>query len=223
MDYKALKNELFSIKDDAFAAFNKSLCNSDLEVIGIRTPIMKDYIKKHYKDEDLRLSDFEVGKYLEIDEMYYSIALKRCETASEQLAFLKKTSKHMRSWCVTDTCPQYMKDYPFSEFYKFFIETYNAKDIYTRRLAYVMAMRFRHDREVLTILNHIRENDDYMVMMGEAWMLATVAIDYPQEILDFLTNLSDATLKRKTISKIVESFRIKEEYKSKFKELRNQI
>ena len=223
MDYKSLKNELFRVKDEAFAAFNEPLSNSDLIVIGIRTPLMKSYIKKLYNDEELKLEDFEVGKYLEIDEMYFSIGLKRCKTYQEQLKFLKKNGKYMRSWCVTDTCPQYVKDLPFSDFYKYFLDTYNDSWIYTRRLAYVLGMRFRKDKEVLTLLNHIRENDDYMVMMGEAWMMATVAICFPQEIYDFLLTLKDEKLKRKTISKIVESFRISIEYKTKFKELRNSI
>ena len=60
-----------------------------------------------------------------------------------------------------------------------------------------------------------------MVMMAEAWLLATVAIQYPNEIYDFLKETQDVTLKRKTISKINDSFRINEDIKNKFKELRS--
>ena len=62
-----------------------------------------------------------------------------------------------------------------------------------------------------------------MVMMGEAWLLATIAITYPLEVLDYLKSIDDKVLVRKTISKIVESYRVKEECKTLFKQLRETL
>ena len=59
-----------------------------------------------------------------------------------------------------------------------------------------------------------------MVMMAEAWLLATVAIDFPDPIFNYLKNTNDITLKRKTISKMCDSFRINEKQKQRFKSLR---
>ena len=64
------------------------------------------------------------------------------------------------------------------------------------------------------------ENEDYMVMMGEAWLLSFVAIYFPQEVLSYLRNSNDLSLKRKAISKICDSYRFDEDSKNEFKKLR---
>ena len=57
-------------------------------------------------------------------------------------------------------------------------------------------------------------------MMAEAWLLATIAITFPDEIYQFLSSTKDIALKRKTISKMCDSFRISQDTKEKFKQLR---
>ena len=79
---------------------------------------------------------------------------------------------------------------------------------------------FYRDNKILEIFNHLRENDEYMVMMSEAWLLQTIAINYPNEVFDLLITLKDQKLKLKTISKICDSFRFDEETKERFKSLR---
>ena len=60
-----------------------------------------------------------------------------------------------------------------------------------------------------------------MVMMAEAWLLATVAIKHSDFVYGLLKDMDDETLKKKTISKINESFRISKEDKKRFKLLRD--
>ena len=59
-----------------------------------------------------------------------------------------------------------------------------------------------------------------MVMMGQAWFLATVAISFGDEVYNYLSTLDDQVLKRKTISKMCESYRISDELKLKVRSLR---
>ena len=56
--------------------------------------------------------------------------------------------------------------------------------------------------------------------MAEAWLLATVAIKHSDFVYDLLKNMNDVALKKKTISKMNESFRISKEDKERFKALR---
>ena len=67
---------------------------------------------------------------------------------------------------------------------------------------------------------YIKPNEKYMVMMSEAWLMATIAISYPDEIYNYLAKCDDITLKRKTISKISDSYRFDEDAKNRFKSLR---
>ena len=87
-------------------------------------------------------------------------------------------------------------------------------------MAYVLGLKLAKDKKILGITKYIKKDDEYMVMMAEAWLLATVAIYYPNEIYEYLLKCDDITLKRKTISKMVDSFRIDEATKERFKGLR---
>ena len=87
-------------------------------------------------------------------------------------------------------------------------------------MAFVLGLKFYKDERVLQTLPYIKENEDYMVMMAEAWLMATIAICFEDEIYEYLVKCKDLTLKRKTISKICDSFRFSDESKNRFKELR---
>ncbi len=87
-------------------------------------------------------------------------------------------------------------------------------------MSYILGLKLYKDERILNILNYMTYNEEYMVMMAEAWLLSTIAIIYPSEICNFLKDLKDNTLKRKAISKICESYRFDELTKDKFKSLR---
>ena len=87
-------------------------------------------------------------------------------------------------------------------------------------MVYVVGLKLAKDKNILNVTKYIKKDDEYMVMMGEAWLLATVAIYYPNEIYDYLLKCDDLTLKRKVISKMVDSFRIDNATKERFKGLR---
>lgn len=224
MKYEELKKYLFSKQNKRFAAFSESLSNSDLKSIGVKTPIIDQLIKVHYKDKDLDLKDFELMEYLEIDSLYFGIGLKRCNTIDEQLSFLDKNLKYATSWAITDTIPKRMKELSYDRFVMFFLSHYNKKQPYVRRFAYVLGLKYYKNVEVLELLPHIKTNEEYPVMMAEAWLLATLAIVYPYQIIDFLNqNISDTQLVRKTISKVCDSYRIPDDIKNNFKKIREQL
>ena len=220
MNYQELKQHLFEISDMKFANFSKSLSNSDYISIGVKNPVLRSIIKEHVKDEELKLSDFKLGKYLEVDFIYFGLGLVRCKTVDEQLDFLDKNIYKAKSWAITDCVSTYIKKIKFEQFWKFFEKNNDSQYIFTRRMSYILALKFYRDREVLRTLDFIKPNEDYMVMMSEAWLMATIAIYYPNEIYEYLTKTKDLTLKRKTISKINESFRFDQTTKEKFKSLR---
>ena len=84
----------------------------------------------------------------------------------------------------------------------------------------VLGLKFYKDKNILKILDYINKEEEYMVMMAEAWLIATIAITYPNEIYEFLKKTPLSTLKLKAISKIKESYRISDEMKEKFVSLR---
>ena len=223
MKYKDLLPYLMSQGNEEYAAFSKSLSNSDYKVLGIKIPHLRTFIKEHIKDEELNLEDFKLGEYLEVDQIYFGLAIARLKTNKERFDFLIKKTRFARSWMITDMIITFFKKLTFDEYYDFFLKTYISKFTYDRRLAYVLGLKLYRDENIIKILSLMNGNEEYMVMMGEAWLLATMAIAHPEEVYNFLSKSNDVALKRKTISKISDSFRVHEPYKTKFKELRKNL
>lgn len=220
MNYKDLEKHLFDIADRKFAEFSKSLSNSDYISIGVKNPLLRQLIKEEKEDQELKLSDFNLGRYLEIDFIYFGLALVRAKTLSDQLDFLEENIKYAKSWAITDSIQTYLKKSDFDSFLAFFKKLYKSKFTFDRRFCYIFALKHWKNPRILEIFPLISTNEEYMVMMAEAWLLATVAIDFPDEVFDFLKRVDDITLKRKTISKMNDSFRISEDRKERFKSLR---
>lgn len=220
MNYKDLEQYLFNISDKKFADFSKSLSNSDYISIGVKNPVLRSIVKDRINDKELKLEDFDLGKYLEVDLIYFSLALSRRKDIDAQLKFLEDNIYKAKSWAVTDCITTYIKKLTFEKYWSFFKNNHNSKYTYTRRMSYVLGLKVYKEKEILEILSHIRENEEYMVMMAEAWLLATMAILYPEEVYNFLKATNDITLKRKAISKVVESFRIDDKAKERYKSLR---
>ena len=207
MKYKELERYLFEIREEKFASFSQTLSNSDYISIGVKNPVLRKIIKEHIKDNELLLDEFILGKYLEIDFIYFGLALSRLNDIDSQLDFLKENIKKAKSWAITDTLSTYLKKHSFEKYWEFFLMMYKSKFTYDRLLAYVLGLKHYKDKKILEILNYINLNEEYMVMMSIAWLLATIAIVHPNEVFDFLRDLNDIALKRKTISKICDSYR----------------
>lgn len=220
MNYLELEKHLFKISDKKFADFSKSLSNSEYISIGVKNPVLREIVKSHISDSELKLADFKLGKYLEVDFIYFSLGLSRLKDLDKQLEFLKKEIKQAKSWAITDSVSTYIKKLTFEKYWEFYLSMYNSRYTYDRRMSYILGLKLYKDERILNVLNYMTYNEEYMVMMAEAWLLSTIAIIYPDEIYNFLKDLKDNTLKRKAISKICESYRFDELTKDKFKSLR---
>ena len=220
MTYEELIKTLFENRNEKFAAFSKSLSHSEYISIGVKNPELRAIIKEHKKDPQLLLSDFELGKYLEVDFIYFGLALSRLQTIDEQLSFLQKEIKKAKSWVIVDSVPTFLKKHRFQDYQSYFFKTYKSKDLYERRSAYVLGLKHYRDKNILSLLPHFTLNEEYMVYMAQAWLLSFTAIKYPEEVFSYLSSISDEKLIRKTVSKICDSFRFSQEQKEHFKSLR---
>ena len=220
MTYKELEKYLENNANKKFADFAKTVSNSEYLVFGVKNPVLRQIVKEHVKDEKMRLEDFKTGKYLEIDFIYFGIALSKCKNIDEQLDFLKQNIKKAKSWAITDTAATYLKKLTFDKYWSFFLKLVKSPYTFDRRMAFVVGLKLAKDKNILKVTEYIQKDEEYMVMMAEAWLLATVAIYYPNEVYEYLLKCDDLTLKRKVISKMVDSFRIDATTKERFKGLR---
>ena len=66
-----------------------------------------------------------------------------------------------------------------------------------------------------------KDDNEYYVVMAEAWLISYLGIYYPDKTLEYLkTKPLEYNIVGRAIQKICDSFRINDDYKNKFKEIR---
>lgn len=152
MTYQELLMHLFSISNNTFASFSKSISNNSYEVIGVKNPVLKAIIKEHRNDDELLTNDFVLGKYLEVDSIFFGLSLSREKSINSQLEFLNEKIHFAKSRIITDCSSSFSKKTSFDDFYDFFTDMYQRKNIYERRMAYVLALKqYKDERRIYGI------------------------------------------------------------------------
>ena len=86
--------------------FNKKIVNSKLELIGVKLPVLRKFIKK-YKDIDL--NTFVPNQYFETNFIYIGVILEKIGSLNEAFKFLFNNKELIDSWAMTDSTYQYIK------------------------------------------------------------------------------------------------------------------
>ena len=74
------------------------------------------------------------------------------------------------------------------------------------------------------LLPLIHDDESYYVQMAQAWLAAELAILEPETVYDWLDrNELKYNINGKAIQKICDSFRISDEWKEKYKQLRPEL
>jgi 3-methyladenine DNA glycosylase AlkD len=217
MQYNELVKKLYELSDKKYQEFSKSLVNTPLIVIGVRIPKIKE-LSKELKSEVIK--NFVFKEYLETDIFYGLWVNQQKIEESKKFEMLEEVLSKASSWSITDTiiCNTKFKDLDlvFSYYKK---RTKEKKNEFLCRSGYLLYMKYfaKNKGSLQGLLKNIEESKFYYVNMMIAWCLATIAIYFGDEVFEFLKANNDiSTIKKLTIKKINESFRITNEAKCKF-------
>ncbi len=170
--------------------------------------------EKHTCFEEFTIHAFAIG-YLKEDINY-------C------LKLVKEFIPYIDNWSVNDSLCQNMKfakTYQ-QEVFNFLKEMKDSNNEWEIRvIAVTFLSHFLNDKyidEVIDILDHLNR-PTYMAKMGIAWAYATIMAKYPEKMYAYLpkSSLDDWTF-NKSICKMRESFRVKDEDKQKLVNMRRK-
>jgi 3-methyladenine DNA glycosylase AlkD len=172
------------------------------------------FSEKHTCFEEFTIHAFAIG-YLKEDINY-------C------LKLVKEFIPYIDNWSVNDSLCQNMKfaktyQQEVFDFLKEMKDSNNEWEI--RVIAVTFLSHFLNDKyidEVIDILDHLNR-PTYMAKMGIAWAYATIMAKYPEKMYTYLpkSSLDDWTF-NKSICKMRESFRVKDEDKQKLVNMRRK-
>lgn len=221
-----IQNELMKLRDPKYAAFTAKLIpNIDSErIIGVRSPILKQYARDLQKSSDLPAFLDELPHlYLEENHLH-AFLLNREKDLSVLRSRLDAFLPHVDNWATCDTLnplalakdPAYCRVYALS--------LLSSSHVYSVRFGIALLMRhFLDERFDPAILDRIADvrSEEYYVKMMIAWYFATALAKQYTAVLPYISeHRLDDWCHRKTIQKAVESYRLSDAQKTELKAFR---
>lgn len=227
---KMIQDELHNQKDDKYAKFHRKLIPNIApeRVIGVRTPVLRKYVKNLMKNDHDEISVF-LGTlphdYYEENQMQAFIisGIKDFDRCIEEL---EKFLPYVDNWATCDQIsPIAFKKEP-EKLIPYIDNWIASEDVYTVRFGIGMLMKyFLEEHFKLEYVDKVIkiQSEEYYVNMMIAWYFATALAKQYDAILPYLEqNKLKNWIHNKTIQKAIESYRIKAEQKEYLRSLRQK-
>lgn len=225
-NYKEFIGELKEMQDKQYREFHNKIIGAEVEVIGLRSPVVKDIAKKIAKGDWEGFLAQKKGKYYEettLRGQVIGFAKADKEIIKE---YIEKYTNEIDNWGVCDSFIGNLKIIKKEKeyFYPMVKNMAESKDQWKIRFGLITLMSYYIEKEYIDEIFEICsrvENKEYYVQMGQAWLISTLFIKFRDETLKYLKDNSlDKWTQNKAIQKIRESFRVSEEDKELVKSLK---
>ena len=196
-----------------------------------------DALPAHYKTGDLdRLIRTYVKQKADVSALrpyildqqqfhriYYYVTLEQIKNADQRMAFIHENLL-FSDWWHTDQLISYVADLDFDTALGYAKEYIRAEEPFIRRWGYVLFISRLCKGRGAQLLPLMQNDEAYYVQMAEAWLIAELAVYEPEAVYEwFRHNDLKYNINGKSVQKICDSFRIAEEWKRRFRELRPEL
>ena len=155
--------------------------------------------------------------------IYYYVTLDQIGDADGRMAFIHENLL-FSDWWHTDQLISYVADLDFDTALRYAKQYIHAEDPFIRRWGYVLFISRLCKGHAAQLLPLMHDDEAYYVQMAEGWLIAELTIHEPEAVHGwFPKNDLKYNINGKAIQKICDSFRISEEWKRRFKELRPEL
>lgn len=218
-NYEIFIDELKKLQDEKYKEFHNKVIGAEVEVIGLRSPIVKDIAKKIAKGDWKGFLSQKKGKYYEetgIRGLVIGFVKADKEVIKE---YIEKFVDEINNWGICDSFIGNLKIIKKEKefFYPLVRKMAESDNQWKIRFGLVTLMSYYTEKEYINetfkICSAVK-NKEYYVQMGQAWLISTLFIKFRNETLEYLKNNTlDNWTQNKAIQKIRESFRVSEEDK----------
>lgn len=162
-------------------------------------------------------------KEQKLHRIYFYVSLKQIKDVQERMTFIDKNLL-FDDWWHTDELISFVSDLDFDTALTYARRYIISDDPFIRRWGYVMFISRLCNCHACQILPLIKNDDHYYVQMGEAWLIAELAVNEPDKVYEWLQkNDLRYNINGKAIQKICDSYRISDGWKMRFRELRTSL
>lgn len=196
-----------------------------------------DALPEHYKTGDL---DRLIGRYVKVKadvsalrpyilteqqfhRIYFYVSLEQLKAVEERMAFIHNNLL-FSDWWHTDQLIGYVADLDFDVALQYAAGYVHSEDPFIRRWGYVLFISKLCRGHAAQLLPLTHDDEHYTVQMAQAWLVAELAVFEPEAVYRwFAENDLKYNINGKAIQKICDSFRICDDWKEKYKQLRPEL
>lgn len=158
----------------------------------------------------------------DLHRIYYYVNLKQIKDVNARMAFIDRNLL-FSDWWHTDQLISFVAKLDFNKALEYAKRYVQSSDPFIRRWGYVLFISKLGRGHAAELLRLMKNDDEYYVQMGEAWLIAELAIDEPEAVYAWMKDNDLAyNINGKAIQKICDSYRISEGWKERFKGLRTE-
>lgn len=155
--------------------------------------------------------------------IYFYVPLDQMKDVRARMAFIDE-NLIFNDWWHTDQVISYVADLPFDMGLAYAKRYIQSEDPFIRRWGYVLFISRLGRGHAKQLLPLMKDDTHYYVQMAEAWLIAELAIFEPEYVYQWLAKCGLAySITGKAIQKIIDSFRVAQGWKEKFKKLRPEL
>lgn len=233
MTTEQVKEQLQTLAEDDYKAFNENLLPGVKHILGVRLPLLRK-IAKEIAKTDCRVYLNEAAETIGAESFYEELMIQGLVIGyakfgrEERVRYLDEFVPKIQSWGICDSCTmgfKFMQKEP--EFWFSYIRKYkdSSSEFELRFLLVALLAHYveeAHIREILDLCNTIH-HEGYYVKMAAAWLVSVCYVKFPEQTKAFLCeNQMDDFTHNKSIQKIRESYRVSKEEKEELNKLKRK-
>ena len=200
--------------NNQYAAFNKRIVNTKMDVIGVRVPDLRRLVGELAGD----MSAADISRLLATPSNLYEYVLlcglliNRAKISDEEaIRLTRQYLPRVDSWAHIDTFVEKKRRFAGDIWWEFALECLQSSEEFTVRYGVISLMANfldeSHIQRVFAALRNVK-HDGYYVKMALAWLYATAAVNFFELTLSELENGQiDAWMRNKAHQKMRESRR----------------
>ncbi len=200
--------------NETYAAFNKRIVNTKMDVIGVQVPDLRRLVGELAGD----MSAADISRLLATPSNLYEYVLlcglliTRAKISDEEaIKLTRQYLPRVDSWAHIDTFVEKKRRFAGDIWWEFALECLQSSEEFTVRYGVISLMANfldeSHIQRVFAALRNVK-HDGYYVKMALAWLYATAAVNFFELTLSELENGQiDAWTRNKAYQKMRESRR----------------
>jgi 3-methyladenine DNA glycosylase AlkD len=223
-----IQKKLCDLKDEKYREFTSKLIPeiSKDEIIGVRTPHLKNLAKEIYLKDDYEKFLEELPHKYHEENLLHGFIIGKIKEYEKALGFTEKFLPYVNNWAVCDSLRPASFRKNKSSMLKSIKQWVKSGHVHTilfgveRLMCHYLNDDFKED--YLEIPAEIK-SEEYYVRMAQAWLVSVCLVkEYDKTVELLKSNRLDLWTHNKSISKAKDSFRISKEQKNYLKSLRRK-